>query len=74
MKLTRHQYELLRESAISKHFKNLFPPYYKLLEEKSKCYPENIQVTETSAEVHLQDLVDHTASRILNNQSEALNN
>ena len=74
MKLTRYQYRILRESAIGKDLKNLFPPYYKLLEEKSKCYPENIQVTETSAEIPLQDLVDHTASRILLYQSETLNN
>lgn len=74
MKLTRHQYGILRESAFRKSLKNLFRPYYKLLEEKSKCYPKNIHVTDTSAEIPLQDLVDHTASRILHYQSEVLNN
>ncbi|KAL0810228.1 hypothetical protein ABMA28_000592 [Loxostege sticticalis] len=72
LKLTRLQYIELRASAIRKNMQNLYPPYYKLLEEKAKCYPPNIQITDISAEVPLQNLVDHTVSRIAENQKELL--
>jgi hypothetical protein len=49
MKLTRLQYIELRASAVRKQLHKLYPPYYKLLEEKAKCYPLNIQVTDISA-------------------------
>lgn len=38
--------------------------YWKILEAKRKCYPQNMIVTETSAEVPLQDLLDHTTERL----------
>lgn len=72
LKLTRLQYIELRASAIRKNLQKLYPPYYKLLEEKAKCYPMNMQITDISAEVPLQNLVDHTVSRIAENQKELL--
>lgn len=59
--LTKRQYEILHESN-----KNIYPCYSLIKEEKKNCYPreESMRVTETCAEVHLQDLLNHTASRL----------
>lgn len=66
MKLSVYQWQKLKEY----HEKyNYFPSYRKLLEEKKKCYPEDVEVTEKSASVKLQSLLDHTANRILESQS-----
>jgi len=41
---------------------------------KTKCYPDNITVNESHAEVELQNLLDHTATRILQLQKEVIYN
>ena len=51
----------------------LLPSYHKVLEAKLKCYPTHISIDETSAEVKLQTLLDHTCSRILQIQDEVIN-
>ncbi|XP_055839998.1 uncharacterized protein LOC129907699 [Episyrphus balteatus] len=61
--LSRKQYEIIRNIA-----KDLFPSYKMIQAEKSLCYPNNISVSETKAEVSLQSLLDHTANRLLNSQ------
>lgn len=45
----------------------LFPSYEKVMEAKKHCYPQYnaIKITETSAEVQMQALLDHTVHRIL---------
>lgn len=72
-KLTKHQYILLR-SFINSKVNNIFPSYQKVLKSKKKCYPseDSIKITESSAEVELQKLLDHTASRILASQKEVI--
>lgn len=61
--LTRHQYQLLRNGA-----KNLQHDIYpsstnhnQLLEAKKRCYPHDIQITESVAEVSLQSLLPYRA-------------
>lgn len=62
--LSKHQYDVIR--SVLKDFDcDVLPPYYKVREEKEKCYPENITITPVSAQVDLQSLLDHTAKRIL---------
>lgn len=61
--LTKMQYNSIRNVLQSEGY-NILPPYNKLSTEKEKCYPENINVTETSASVNLQSLLDHTTNRI----------
>lgn len=58
---TRRQWELLHDSN-----KGVFPCYTLIREAKKLCYPkpESIRVTETSVEVVLQDLLDHTIKRL----------
>jgi len=63
--MSKHQYLLIRKFINSKTSSNLLPSYEKLLVAKTSCYPEKISVSESLAEVELQNLVDHTASRIL---------
>lgn len=64
-KLTKHQCLLIKEFINSK--KNpVLPSYQKVLEAKKWCYPQETYISEFSAEVELQSLLDCTATRILN--------
>ena len=59
--LTKHQYNIIRQTN-----KMAYSSYYKLQKEKLKCYPstDSVTVTETTSDVRLQDLLDHTTSRL----------
>lgn len=58
-KLTRHAYRLLKK-RLKQYNARVYPSYDKVLEAKLLCYPKDILVTETVAEVPLQALLDHT--------------
>lgn len=64
--LSKSQYGLLRANLINKNF-DILPSYHILTNAKKLCYPppSSIQITDTSAKVNLQDLLDHTSARIL---------
>lgn len=62
-KLTKYQYNLMRQGAID-HNCNIYPNYEAVTQSKKKCYPENMSITEASAEISLQALLDHTAKRL----------
>lgn len=51
---------------------DIYPHYQKIQESKLQCRPEGLSVTESSAQVPLQSLVNHTATRILSYQVEVL--
>ena len=64
-RLSKEDYQTLRSGASSKGSK-LYPAYNKVREEKQKCIPNGgIKVTDYKAEVGLQELLEHTAKRIL---------
>lgn len=75
--VTVSSYKHMRALALDlKH--DIYPSYTAILEAKKDCYPEKdgIIITETMAEVKLQQLLDHTASRLLinnNNLEECTN-
>ena len=69
--LTKHSYQNLRSSAKRKNA-DIYPPYNEVREAKRKCYPDNISITEDSAKVPLQNLLDHTALRIIEDQKEQI--
>ncbi|MBY0580758.1 MAG: hypothetical protein K2P53_03655, partial [Rickettsiales bacterium] len=69
--LSKETYQHLRNNALP--FSSLYPSYHLVKEAKNKCYPENIQVSDYSAEVPLQALLFHTASRICSAYSVVLN-
>lgn len=60
--LSRRQYEIIRSAS-----KKLYPSYSILQKAKSDCYPpkDAYEVTETCAQINLQDLLNHTATRLL---------
>lgn len=70
--LTRHQYLLFKKFIDDKVSKGILPSYQSIVESKKHCYPSDIKVTESSAEVELQSLLDHTANRILQSQKDVL--
>ena len=65
-KLSKHQYSLIRSQAKERNA-NIYPSYNNIVKAKQRCYPpkENITITESSAEVQLQALLDHTTRRII---------
>lgn len=68
--LSRKQYEIIQGAN-----KNIYPCYSLLKKAKVQCYPkeESINVTETSVEIKLQDLLDHTVSRLCTYLQEVFN-
>jgi hypothetical protein len=62
--LSQKDYQTIRNVSKA-HGADIFPPYRKTLASKKECYPANAKFCETAAEQPLQDLVDHTAKRIL---------
>lgn len=69
--LSRKQYEIIQGAN-----KNIYPCYSLLKKVKAQCYPkeESISITETSAEIKLQDLLDHTVLRLCTYLEEVLKN
>lgn len=58
---SRRQYEIFRSAD-----KKRYPNYKVIQQAKKDCYPvkESYRVTESCAEVNLQDLLDHTTKRL----------
>lgn len=63
--LTVQTYKNIQQESKERGF-CLYPCYEKLLQVKVQCYPsvESFTLTDTYAEVKLQSLLDHTATRI----------
>ncbi|XP_050504471.1 uncharacterized protein LOC126883234 [Diabrotica virgifera virgifera] len=66
---TRRQWELIQGGR-----KEIYPCYSILQKAKKECYPaeDSIQVTETSFEVELQALLNHTTLRLLQYLTEVI--
>lgn len=69
--LTKQQYINIREMSKSRNC-DIYPHYQKIRECKLQCRPDGLSVTESSAQIPLQSLVNHTAKRILSYQEEVL--
>ncbi|KAL4104318.1 hypothetical protein QTP88_019619 [Uroleucon formosanum] len=61
--MTKNVYHKTRLDA-KKHGANIYPSYDRVRLAKYKCYPENIIISEISATVPLQNLLDHTIKRL----------
>jgi hypothetical protein len=69
--LSKEQYNQIK-SACSESNANIWPNYNKLLQAKSDCRPENINIQSLCAKVPLQNLLDHTSKRILLHDPEVV--
>lgn len=49
---------------MNRGYDDIYPPYYKVLEAKKACYPDDVQISEREASVSVQNLVEHTFNRI----------
>lgn len=63
--MTKSKWENMRVNNEKIFHHKLYTPYKKIAAAKTKCYPEGIKITEDDASVQLQNLLDHTAERIL---------
>lgn len=64
--LTKAQYNVIREKSKEKKA-DIFPHYTKIADAKKNCYPPqtSIVISEISAQINLQNLLDHTISRLI---------
>ena len=62
--LTKAQYQAIRYQSKEKGA-DIWPPYHQIQEAKANCRPEEIEVSDHSALVPLQELLHHTIKRIL---------
>ena len=62
--LSDDQYQMIK-NASKAQFADIYSSLHKIFDIKQKCYPEDLQITETSAQCSLQNMVNHTLSRIL---------
>ena len=69
--MTKKAYQTVRSAAKRKRA-DIYPTNNELMEAKRQCYPGNITVTVDSARVPLQDLLDHTALRIIQQEKDAV--
>lgn len=76
LKLSKWQYITLREAAIREGAKDIYPSYYKVQQTKLDCYPpkQSVTVTDSSARITLQALLDITVTRILQSLSKEEHN
>jgi len=62
-RITKNAYQQTRIGA-KQRGANIYPSFKRIIESKQRCYPESINVNEISASIPLQQLLDHTTSRL----------
>lgn len=61
--LSDDQYQMIRNSSLA-HNADIFPTLHELFETKKSCYPSEVLYAETQAVCPLQNILDHTLTRI----------
>ena len=69
--MTRAAYQEVRETS-KDHVADIFPPYNFVLDAKKRCHPAGVVVDDRGASVPVQQLVDHTASRLCTLQASVI--
>ncbi|KAE9522334.1 hypothetical protein AGLY_017280, partial [Aphis glycines] len=62
-KLKKQQYINIRLGSKKRNC-NIYPTYENIIIAKTNCYPNNMDIGESSCKIPLQDLLDHTTNRI----------
>lgn len=62
-KLTKQQYISIRLGSKKRNC-DIYPSYENIKIAKQNCYPDNMDIGESSCQIPLQNLLDHTAKRI----------
>jgi hypothetical protein len=72
--MSRDSYNHVRETVNGNRGVSVLPSYYKVQAAKTRCYPpvSATCITETSAVVSLQPLLDHTTSRLLTAETDTI--
>lgn len=64
--MSTKSYNIVRKMTNKVSAKEVYPSRYKVAEARQKCFPdEHIKVTDNSAEVSLQAMLDHTTRRLI---------
>ncbi|KAF0313394.1 hypothetical protein FJT64_016052 [Amphibalanus amphitrite] len=69
--MTRAAYQEVRETS-KDHVADIFPPYNFVLDAKKRCHPAGVVVDDRGASVPVQQLLDHTASRLCTLQESVI--
>jgi hypothetical protein len=69
---SKEQYNQMKSACTSSNA-NIWPNYNKVLQAKKECRPDGINIQSLCAQVSLQNLLDHTAKRILLNDPDMVN-
>ena len=56
-------YQMIKNNA-KLHNADIYQSLHKLYEAKQKCYPNSLYITGCSAKCSLQDMIEHTISRV----------
>ncbi|XP_067635469.1 zinc finger protein 91-like [Eurosta solidaginis] len=67
--LTKKKYIILRKSLLERNA-DILPGYKKITQAKKEAVPLSPKITEVSAEIELQNLMDHTSTRLLQSFTE----
>ena len=62
--LSDDQYQMIRNASLVQNA-DIYPTLKEIFREKNKCYPDGTIISETSAVCSLQNMFNHTLSRIL---------
>ena len=68
---TKASWQLVRSSAKGQHA-DIYPAYNRIRAAKAECYPDEVVVESSRAEVSLQSLLDHTARRLVRLQEDVI--
>ena len=68
---TKNSWQLIRSSVRDQHA-NIYPSYHEIHAAKVQCCPDGIHVEPEAPVVPLQDLLDHTARRLVQLQEEVI--
>lgn len=70
-KLSKEQYIYIRQKLNEKNV-HVLPSYHKIQEAKTRCYPKSMEVTESTARVSMQNLIDHCTERLIRELEDVL--